>query len=306
MRPREIAPNHHLGEPGPARPGDRRATGHAAIPQHHHFVADLQDFGQFVGDEDDALPLCAQAAKNRQQIGDFSRREVRGRLIEDQEFGVAQDCLEDLDALPAAQRQRGDERGGVEVETETPACFPHLRRDGGGSDNAPRLLPAEHHVLDHRHRLDQHEVLVNHRDAGRHRLAGMVTGKFSAAEDDRAGIGRHHSEKHFHQRAFARTVLAEQTEDLTRLHVEIDPVVGPQCAERAHNAPHFQERGHGLGRIGRDMNLRARRCPQIYAIVPSRALRLFASPGVVRASALAPRIAARRRVAIRAECRAFA
>jgi len=40
--------------------------------------------------------------------------------------------------------------------------------------------------------------------------------------------------------------------------------------------------------------------------VPSRALRLFASPGVVRASALAPRIAARRRVAIRAECRAFA
>jgi len=40
--------------------------------------------------------------------------------------------------------------------------------------------------------------------------------------------------------------------------------------------------------------------------VPSRALRLFALPGVVRASAIAPRIAARRRVAIRAECRAFA
>jgi hypothetical protein len=57
-----------------------------------------------MGDEDDALPLSAQAAKNRQQIGDFSRREVGGRLIEDQEFGVAQDCLEDLDALPAAER----------------------------------------------------------------------------------------------------------------------------------------------------------------------------------------------------------
>ena len=130
----------------------------------------------------------------------------------------------------------------------------------------PACWPAEHHVLHHRHRLDQHEVLVNHRDAGRHRLAGMVTGKFSAAEDDSAGIGRQHSEKHFHQRAFARTVLAEQTEDLTRLHVEIDAVVGPQCAERAHHAAHFQERSHGLGRIGRDMNLRARRCPQIYAI----------------------------------------
>jgi hypothetical protein len=40
--------------------------------------------------------------------------------------------------------------------------------------------------------------------------------------------------------------------------------------------------------------------------VPGEALRLFVSPGVVRASALAPRIAAPRRVAIRAECRAFA
>jgi hypothetical protein len=40
--------------------------------------------------------------------------------------------------------------------------------------------------------------------------------------------------------------------------------------------------------------------------VQSRALRFFVLPGVARASALAPRIAARRRVAIRAECRAFA
>jgi len=40
--------------------------------------------------------------------------------------------------------------------------------------------------------------------------------------------------------------------------------------------------------------------------VPSRALHLFVSPGVARASALALRIAARHRVAIRSECRAFA
>jgi hypothetical protein len=39
--------------------------------------------------------------------------------------------------------------------------------------------------------------------------------------------------------------------------------------------------------------------------VPGQALRLFVSPAVAHTPALAPRIAARRRVAIGAECRAF-
>ena len=76
------------------------------------------------------MPFPSARSRRRivEQIGDFSRREVRGRLVEDQQFGVAQDCLEDLHPLPAAERQRGDERVGVEVEAEAPACFAHPRR----------------------------------------------------------------------------------------------------------------------------------------------------------------------------------
>ena len=211
-----IAPNHHLGEPGTACSCRRRAAGHAAIAQNHHLVAELQHFRQFVADEDDALSLRAQTAKDCQQIGDFGWSEIGGRLIEDQEVGFAQDCLENLDALPAAERQLADACKGVEVETKPSACLADPIRHRRRAQHATRRGPAEHDVLHHRHRIDQHEMLMDHRDAGGDRIARTVAGKFAATEDDFAGVGRQHSKEHLHQRALAGAVLAEQSDDLTR------------------------------------------------------------------------------------------
>ncbi len=64
-------------------------------------VADIEDFRQFMGDEDDALPLRPQSSEDRQQLGDFARREIGGRLVEDHELRVAQHGFQDLDPLPA-------------------------------------------------------------------------------------------------------------------------------------------------------------------------------------------------------------
>ena len=60
-----------------------------------------------MGDEDDALPLRPESPQDRRQLGDFARREIGGRLVEDHELRVTQHGFQDLDPLPAAERQVG-------------------------------------------------------------------------------------------------------------------------------------------------------------------------------------------------------
>ena len=77
-------------------------------------------------------------------------------------FGLLQQAAHDLDALAFADRKRVDmavdvERQGVGVE------------DGGdlALERAPveRLVHADGDVLEHRHRLEEREVLEHHADA---------------------------------------------------------------------------------------------------------------------------------------------
>ena len=81
-----------------------------------------------MGDEDDALALAAQPREDGEQFGDLGRREIGGRLVQDQQFRVAQHRLEDFDPLPAAERQIGDARDGIEIEAEALAGLADARR----------------------------------------------------------------------------------------------------------------------------------------------------------------------------------
>ena len=81
-----------------------------------------------MGDEDDALPLRPESSEDRQQFGDFARREIGGRLVEDHELRVAQHGFQDLDPLPASERQVGDKR--VRVETKADSEGSPLGRAG--------------------------------------------------------------------------------------------------------------------------------------------------------------------------------
>ena len=85
---------------------------------------------------------------------------------------------------------------------------------------------------------------MDHRDARRHGVGGLVPGERAAAKDDRALVGRRHAEEDLHQGALARAVLAEQAEDLSRPHFEIDAVIGAHGAKATDNSSHFQKRGH--------------------------------------------------------------
>ena len=108
MRRRDVASDHHRRELGPRDVADARASGDASQPQNDDAIADIEDFRQLVGDENDALPFGPEPPEDRQQFGNFARREIGGRLVEDQQLRVAQHRLEDLDPLPASKRQVGD------------------------------------------------------------------------------------------------------------------------------------------------------------------------------------------------------
>src|SRR4029078_12012312 len=117
----DVAPHHHLGEPGAACSCRRHATGHAAVAQNDDLIAELQHLRKLVTDEDNALPLRQQTTENLQKIGHLAWREVGCRLVKDQEISFAQYGFENLDALLAAERQISDTCKGIEVKTKPSA-----------------------------------------------------------------------------------------------------------------------------------------------------------------------------------------
>ncbi len=244
MRRRRVAPDHHFRQLRPGHVADLGAARDAASAQDDNPVADVEHFRQFMTDEDDALAFPAQTTKDAQKVGDLARRQIGCRLVQDQQFRFPKDRFQNFDALAAPERQVRDHGVGIEIEAEATTGFAHPRSDFASLQQAPRLGPAEHDILDHAHRFDQHEMLMDHRDARRHRLGGAMAPQRVAAKQDLARVWRDHAEQDFHQSALARAVLAEQAEDLARAHFEIDAVIGPHGAEAADDSSHFQQRGH--------------------------------------------------------------
>lgn len=93
-----------------------------------------------------------------------------------------------------------------------------------------RALPgqAENNVFNHRQRIDEHEVLVDHADAQAHRLARRGNGRFPPLQEDVPAIGLIEPIEDVHEGRLAGAVLAENGVYRAFDDVEIDPV---QCLE---------------------------------------------------------------------------
>ena len=120
-------------------------------------------------------PLAATRWQTSRRRFDLVRQQHRGRLVEHEQARVAHQALDDLDALALADRERLDGRHRVERE---PVFLREHRERAAHTRcaSARRVGLAEHQVLDHRHVGHQAEVLVDHRDALRERLAPGLRG----------------------------------------------------------------------------------------------------------------------------------
>ena len=102
-------------------------------------------------------------------------------------------------------------------------------------------LGAQENVLRHRELGDDRQLLMNHADTDRLRIAGRTEQGFAAIEP-------HHAVEHgvdagddFHQRALAGPVLPDQPVDLARTKVEIDAFKGRHAAEPFADAFELQQ-----------------------------------------------------------------
>src|SRR5215467_10891771 len=90
---------------------------------------------------------------------------------------------------------------------------------------------AEDDVFGHGHRLDQHEVLVDHADAERDCIMRRTDVAHLALNYDLTGIGSIETVSDTHRRRLARAVLAHDGMDRSRLYDDVDMIVGQNIAE---------------------------------------------------------------------------
>ena len=151
------------------------------------------------------LPWSIEAAHDAEELVDLARREHRGRLVEDQDVGLAEERLQQLDPLLLADREVLDLGVGVDAEPVLLAELADAATGGVEVEHRPAAqLVAEHDVLGDREHRDQLEVLVHHPDAGGDRIRRAAELHRLAVDADLAGVGLVEPEDHVHQRGLAR------------------------------------------------------------------------------------------------------
>jgi hypothetical protein len=237
------APDHLAGELLGVRARRLQPRDDRAVAHDRHAVGRLQDLVELVADEDDRPVLLPHhPAQHVEQLDRLRGREHRRRLVEDEDVGLAHEALHDLDSLPLAGREIVDARTRVDVEAVA------LRRRADAADRRGRVdAPpfAEGHVLPHRQRADEAEVLVHHRETEPGRFGGIVDHDRAAVDQDLPGVGHDQPEHHVHQRRLAGAVLAEHTVDLAASHREVDVVARDDGAEPLGDGSELDRRnGH--------------------------------------------------------------
>ena len=103
---------------------DLDLAGDVPVTQHGDAVAECQDLVELVGDEDQTAPVGGHLTEGDEELVDLLGRQHRGRLVEDQQLGVAVQRLDDLDPLPLTDGQLPDQRIRVDVEAVAVARVP--------------------------------------------------------------------------------------------------------------------------------------------------------------------------------------
>ncbi len=101
------------------------------------------------------------------------------------------------------------------------------------------LRHPDEQVLGHGHRLDQHEVLVDHTDAALDRVARRLEVDLLAVDAQPAAIGSIETGDDAHQGGLASAVLADQGMDFAVAGIEGDVLVGDDRSEPLGDIGHL-------------------------------------------------------------------
>ena len=112
-----------------------------------------------------AVPRAASCDDRREEALDLRRSERGRRFVEQQDGRVAVEFAQKFDALLYADRQRFDERVGIDLQAVMLRDGNHAFARGRFVDAPPTMrLASEQDVLPHAQPSDQFEMLVNQAD----------------------------------------------------------------------------------------------------------------------------------------------
>ena len=234
--------HHHLGQ---IRPIDARETARLRhchpVAQHGGLIAHRQHLVELVADVDDRAAPISHGAQGEPQVGRLGRSQHSGRLVQHHHVGVAPQRLQDLHALALAHRELPHRSGRVGLQRIGG------RQVGDTLDDLAHVqvarCRAQHHVLEHRERRHQAELLVDHADPSGDRICGRVELLLGAVHPDLAGVGQVDAAQHIDQRGLAGAVLAQQRMDGARPHGEVRAVAGDCSWELLADAAQVDDYG---------------------------------------------------------------
>jgi hypothetical protein len=224
--------DHQLGELGGGHVARQHRGHRLTATDHGDLVRDLEHLVQMVADEQHRETLRRQLVDRPEEVAHLLRHQHRSWLVEDQDARAAVQHLEDLDPLPLTHTEVLDE--GIRSHPEAVGLrdlADPAARGGEVQPDALARLAAEHHVLEHREVVGQHEVLVHHPDAGRDGLARRPEGDGSAVDLDRAFVRALHAVQDLHQRRLAGAVLTDERVHTASTHRDVDVAVGDDSRE---------------------------------------------------------------------------
>jgi len=238
----DLPADHQLREFLPRRRRGLDGADVLAVAQDRDFVRGSHRLTQLVGDEDNRLPLGGQLLQHRKEVCHLLGGEDGRRLVEDKDVCTAVEGLQDFDALLDADRDVLDGGVGVDVEPVPLAQLDHLRAGLFAVDHeaaeATRLV-AQRDVLGDGHRVDQHEVLVDHPHAGVDGIPWGVERPGYTIDHDLAGGRLVEPVEDVHQRRLPGPVLTEQRVDGPPLDGQVHVVVRDDTRESLRDPPHL-------------------------------------------------------------------
>ena len=216
------------------------------LPHHRHPVGDRHDFTQLVGDKDDRFPLGAQPAEHPEKLVRLLRRQHRRRLVQNQDICLAIERLEDLHPLLQTDGQVFHRYIQGRLEAVIPAQPFQFRPSPVQAAGQPRpALDSENDVFQHGEILHQHEMLVDHADAGGDRLVGAPQVDRPPVNPDLARVRGMKSVDDVHQRRLPGSVLANQAVHRARGDRKGHSPIGVDHTKAFVDSAQLKRRGRG-------------------------------------------------------------
>ena len=208
---RELAPDHQLNEALLVRVPDIQRVDVLAVPQDGNAVADLEQLIQTVRDVDDSDALLLQVTDDIKQPPLFLDGDGSRRLVQNQDAGIAENGLADLDDLAVGHGQLTDPGFGRDVALELFQQLGGFSAALGIVDEEAGVAAAGHEkIVRYGHGLELDHLLIDDRDAELQRFLGgqMVIG--DAVKENLAAVGLHGARDGFDKGRFAGSILADQ------------------------------------------------------------------------------------------------